>query len=345
MRLKQQIDSMQTRLASQWLEALKESHSEDRAAFDEWCRESPLHIREFLEVAYVEQALDVHDFDKGEQSEQLIAVLKGIASSATVVPLSLTQHGRRGANRARRGWIAGIAASAAAAIIGLTVLIGPWRGSRDFKTQVGEQRIVELGDASQVTLNTNSDILVAFEPESRDVELRRGEALFRVSHDAKRPFRVHTKAGTVQAIGTQFNVYERDDGTEVSVVEGRVRLSTRNRNGPSGRAELGVGEQARMGLDGVVHRMQEPDVGRATSWSQRRLKFDNAPLEDMVEELNRYQRDTKLRIDGVVPGSHHYSGIFDPDAPQAFGKFLAREPDLRIEETHGEIRIRPRIEH
>lgn len=344
MRLKQQIDSMQTRLASQWLEVLKEGRLEDRAAFNEWCRESPLHIREFLEIAYVEQALDAHAFCKDERSEQLLAVLKDLATAAAVTPLSVPRRVTKPAGRARWLWISSIAAAVLGVAVGLAMFLGQRHRSQDFTTQVGELRTVELGDASKITLNTNSDLRVEFEPEARDVELRRGEALFKVAHDAKRPFRVHTKAGTVQAIGTQFNVYERADGTEVSVVEGRVRLAARNREDAAGRADLGAGEQARMGVDGVIHRAKQPDIGRATSWSQRRLKFDNASLEEMVEEFNRYQRDVRLRVEGVSPGSHHYSGIFDPDAPRAFGKFLAREADLEVDQAEKEILIRPRRE-
>ena len=53
----------------------------------------------------------------------------------------------------------------------------------------------------------------------------RGEALFRVHHDAGRPFRVYTDDAIVQAVGTQFDVYRRDDGTVVSVLEGRVDVT------------------------------------------------------------------------------------------------------------------------
>jgi ferric-dicitrate binding protein FerR (iron transport regulator) len=95
-------------------------------------------------------------------------------------------------------------------------------------------------------------------------------------------------------------------------------------------------------LDGGIKRTKQPDVARATAWSTRRLKFDNTDLEDVVDEFNRYQRNTRLRVEGVAPGSHHYSGIFDPDAPEAFGRLLAREPDLSVDIGATEIIIRPR---
>jgi ferric-dicitrate binding protein FerR (iron transport regulator) len=65
---------------------------------------------------------------------------------------------------------------------------------------------------------------VRLEDLRREVDLGRGEALFQVAHDLRRPFRVHTRAGLVEAVGTQFNVYDRVNGdTRVSVLEGKVR--------------------------------------------------------------------------------------------------------------------------
>ena len=50
------------------------------------------------------------------------------------------------------------------------------------------------------------------------------EALFRVAQDTSRPFTVKSYDLRVRAIGTQFDVYRKDSGTTVSVVEGRVAL-------------------------------------------------------------------------------------------------------------------------
>lgn len=346
MRLKQQIDAMQTRLASQWFEVLKAGRPEDITAFNDWCRESPLHIREFLEVAFVERALSEHAFGQEDESERLLALLRQASVTNAVAQLSPLQPVREH-SRPRRNWFPGFvfAATLAAFSIGLMVLWEWRRPEQEFSTAVGEQRTVKLVDASVVTLNTNSDIRIAFEPHVRDIELVHGEAIFKVAHDDRRPFRVHMKAGTVQAVGTQFNVYDREGGTDISVLEGRVRLIARNSaaSATSRTEELIAGEEARIGVDGTIQRVKQPDVARATAWSNRRLKFDNASLEEMVEEFNRYQRDTRLRMEGVAPQSHHYSGIFDPDAPEAFAKFLAREPDLRVDIGESEIVIRPRI--
>jgi transmembrane sensor len=79
-----------------------------------------------------------------------------------------------------------------------------------------------------------------------------------------------------------------------------------------------------------------------TAWRERRLVFDDAPLEDMIYEFNRYNQSPRLRLEGVAPGNHHYNGIFDAADPDSLAELLSREPDLMIERRNGEIVIRSR---
>ena len=77
-----------------------------------------------------------------------------------------------------------------------------------------------------MSLNTHSRVAVRLGAHAREVRLLRGEALFHVAHDPSRPFLVSTDDAVVQAVGTQFDVYRRDDGTVVAVLEGRVNVTT-----------------------------------------------------------------------------------------------------------------------
>jgi len=127
--------------------------------------------------------------------------------------------------------------AAAAALTGIAALAGISRltgvgpdvitGWHTYATIIGEQRAVELEDGSIVHLNTRSRVQVRMADHTRDIRLLEGEAVFKVHHDASRPFRVYTDDAVVQAIGTQFNVYRRPEGTRVAVLEGRVRVTDR----------------------------------------------------------------------------------------------------------------------
>jgi len=56
-----------------------------------------------------------------------------------------------------------------------------------YTTQVGEQRVLQLPDGSTVQLNTQSRVKIDFSTSKRQIWLSRGEALFSVSRDPRRP--------------------------------------------------------------------------------------------------------------------------------------------------------------
>lgn len=94
-----------------------------------------------------------------------------------------------------------------------------------YATAIGQQRIVTLPDGSIITLNTNSQVKVDYHRQYRNIQLLQGEAHFEVAKQPERPFRVYAGRGRVQAVGTAFTVYIRDnDDVEIAVTEGTVAL-------------------------------------------------------------------------------------------------------------------------
>jgi transmembrane sensor len=142
-------------------------------------------------------------------------------------------------------------------------------------------------------------------------------------------------------------VYDRPNGdTRVSVLEGRVRVTARSGqqdDGPNAESELLVaGEEVDIHLDGTVHRNSKAVVANTVAWRQRRLVFENAGLEEMVGEFNRYNRSLRLRLEDVPAGAYRYSGVFDAADPESFVSVLEKEPDLLIERRGEDVIVRPR---
>lgn len=335
MHVQKQIDHLLAVRASQWLEILKSGDATQRAAFVDWLRESRLHVQEFLEVVAVERELAGLDSKREEDVE---ALLRKIAPN--VVELKESQ---RSASRSlpspprERKWrIAGTIAAGAAAV---AILFSLFNESGQFKTRIGEQKEIELADTSVVKLNTDTTIEVALRDSARDIQLVHGEATFKVAHDPARPFRVHARAGVLQAVGTQFNVYDRSEGTRVSVLEGKVRAVSQ-----SGLAALlSAGEEALLSPDGSITRSQHPDISHFIAWQRRQLIFDNATLEDVVHEFNRYNRSPQIRLENVPVRAYHYDGIFNANDPSSLANLLARDRELVVERSGEQIVIRPKI--
>jgi transmembrane sensor len=310
--------------------------------------ESRLHVQAFLEVAEIEYSL--HRIDGAHEldlEELLSRVAPNVVPLGRPPPRSVLAELNEAAPRwpTWRAWQVTSLVAACASIAALALFILQPRGPQ-FTTAIGEQRTVELADTSVITLNALSKIEVHLEETERDIDLRQGEALFKVAHDSTRPFKVHTRAGTVQAVGTQFNVYDRPDGdTRVSVLEGRVKLTPRANAGTSegGSQLLEAGEEADIRLDGTIRRKADAVVANTVAWRQRRLVFDNAALQEMVVEFNRYNSSLRLRLEGMPAEGYRYTGIFDAADPDSFVSLLSRESDLIIERRGDEVIVRPRI--
>lgn len=186
---------------------------------------------------------------------------------------------------------------AAAAALVLAVVGGSWLGGSgldrvrsDAYTRVGEIRELRLDDGSVVTLNTDSAIAVDLRANRRSVRLLRGEALFQVTHDPRRPFVVDSAGGSARVLGTRFDVRLRGDSTEVGVVDGRVAV--RAPEGGEG-AVLVAGQRARLQGD-RVQREAPVDPLAVGAWQRRQLVFAATPLAQVLEELSRYRHDRVL---------------------------------------------------
>jgi transmembrane sensor len=336
MQVQKQIDELLALRASEWLEVLPNASKEQLQAFEAWLSESRLHVQEFLEIAEVEFCLGRLDPQRSQDVESL---LQRMAPNVTSLPAGVSLA-KPSLTRPRREWrAAGFAAAACLLMALATLLVGDWGYSKQYSTSVGEQRVVELPDTSLITLNVSSKVEVRLEDTQREINLRSGEATFKVAHDARRPFRVHTRAGTVQAVGTQFNVYDRYNGdTRVSVLEGKVRAIS------SSGAEivLGAGQEADMRLDGSIWRREDAIVANTVAWRQHRLIFEGATIEEMATEFNRYNRSIQLRPEGLADSVHRFDGAFEANDPRSLAAMLTKETDLVVENRGAEIVIRPR---
>jgi transmembrane sensor len=93
-----------------------------------------------------------------------------------------------------------------------------------YRTGIGEQRIVELDDHSRIALDATTRLQVHYSRDARVVELKEGQAQFSVAHDAVRAFKVIAGNRTIIAVGTVFTVEFNDQKIHVAMMEGRVSV-------------------------------------------------------------------------------------------------------------------------
>jgi transmembrane sensor len=229
--------------ASEWFVDFRvgdvDEHARER--FDEWLRRSPEHIRAYMEIAriYVELPpvklagkLDVDALIAYAHSAENVVPLSGAVTAQPNAPRTMaTEPNYRGlqarraarAPRSRRRFLA--VASCTLALVIAGALWWQTNGFPSYTTDIGERRSITLADGSTVDLNSRSRLRVEFTKGERRVELAEGQALFQVAKDKNRPFIVSSGDATVRAVGTQFDVYRKANGTTtVTVLEGRVAV-------------------------------------------------------------------------------------------------------------------------
>ena len=194
------------------------------------------------------------------------------------------------------------------------------------RTGIGERSAVRLPDGSVATLDTDSQIRVAYSSRERAVYLLKGQALFDVAHDREMPFQVYAKGQRITAIGTIFNVRIEGERVKVSMVEGSVRvrahtLPGKNPSAPVQELTLSAGELAVVAPEMPLV-VKAVDSRQIASWRDGLLVFNDTPLSDAVAEINRYNTRTIAIADTAV-GAYRVSGVFKSNDVEHFARAMA----------------------
>src|SRR6185312_12852306 len=169
-------------------------------------------------------AEDVSDEDRARFAAWRAFSAAGSVVRAVSFGESMNQASRAGRPRLR--WlVAGVATAALVAAVTFLFLMHALPGTT-FQTGIGEHASISLPDGTSVELNSNSRVQVDYSQPARVIRLERGEAFFRVFHDASRPLWVYAGGSWVRDVGTAFSVDLRPDDVRVTVSQGTVEVGS-----------------------------------------------------------------------------------------------------------------------
>lgn len=277
----------QVEQASKWVARHERGLSEtEQRTFEKWLAESPEHEACFFEHQVEWASFDVMDEWKpgysGPPNPDLFE------------------------SRAKSNWKSFLVYGGMAAVVAL----GVWFSSslsQDasdpivaagtvYKSSTYEKHFLE--DGSSFYLLPDSEVIVAFSDEERNIEFVSGESHFTVAHDPDRPFVVHSDIGKVTALGTVFSVKQDSDSWEVFVTEGRVKV---DESGVAGSqlpnvdrftTELAAGEKVVQELSGSafsprVEVFTATELAEKLLWKDQMIDMVSAPLEEILQEFKR----------------------------------------------------------
>ncbi len=274
----------------------------------------------------LDQQAALEQWLEGQPDRQdLLARHEALIDDAAVIWATQRMARARPAPR-RRSWTFGaVTGTSLAAVGGAVVLLSGGLSPRGelIEGTRGVPRPIALADGSAVRLNGLSQVRVELGEHERRLRLK-GEGFFEVAPDKARPFSVEVDGVRVTAVGTRFNVDQRQTAAgmvvEVEVFEGIVKVA-----GKGAPVHVHAGEQARV-VDGVVQRMAlarpelETDV---PPWAKGWLEFNEATLASVVEDLER-ATGVRVRLADPAVGRVLVSGRFAYDDPENALAAMAR---------------------
>jgi transmembrane sensor len=210
-----------------------------------------------------------------------------------------------------------------------------------YRTRTAERSNVTLPDGSAIVLDTDSAVEVAYSDSERGVRMVRGQAIFEVAKHKPLPFRVHAGSRIITAVGTRFDVRLLGSPdtpiVRVALLEGAVNVTNANRGSPES-ASMVAGEVLQAPPSASM-RVRAGDTQTLASWESGVLMFNDRPLGEAVEEMNRY---TTHRIVLADDSSRdlRVSGVFNTSDPEHFAETIAETFALRLNrDPDGAVRL------
>ena len=180
---------------------------------------------------------------------------------------------------------------------------------------LGSKTKLFLPDGTLVWLNAGSTLSYAqnFGVNDRHLNLS-GEGYFEVTKNKELPFEVCTHDLRVKVLGTKFNFrnYEDDIEAEVCLLEGKVALSTDQKD-----IELNPDQRALLDKKTGELSVSDTEAAYSNEWTNDFLYFDEKLLPDITKKLER-SYNVKITIADDTLRTFRF-----------FGKFRRKEQNIR----------------
>ncbi|WP_257666338.1 FecR family protein [Parapedobacter tibetensis] len=162
-----------------------------------------------------------------------------------------------------------------------------------FRTEKGEELMIELADGSRVWLNAESEIRFNADflnQGYREVYLT-GEGYFDVTSNKDKPFKVISNHQELLVLGTRFNVsaYPENQNIVSTLVHGVIKIDD---------TILHPGQQSTRNAEGAIA-IEGVDTEEFVSWKDGYFTFNGSSIQDVMAKLSRWY-DCEVEYDGTI---------------------------------------------
>jgi len=302
--------------AAEWIEKRNFSDwsDEDQAALDAWLAQSLAH-----RVAFVR-------LDTGWRETERLTVLRPFDSAP------VEKHGRK-------NLFIGIAAAfALVAMLGAGVwhYLAPPQ-DRIYATGVGGHETIAFADGTKIELNTDTSLRARMTTKERTIWLDKGEAYFRVHHNANVPFTVVASGHRITDLGTSFLVRRDRDRLEVALLDGSVRFGVASTRAKTSLLTPGDDVVATAESVSLAHDTPAELAGKLT-WRRGLIVFKDTALADAVSELDRYNSQKLVVADPAI-AHRKISGTIPAGDVEGFIRVVRDVLGLHVQNDGNEVVI------
>lgn len=293
--------------AARWYARMAEpASSAEVAAFEKWLASHPAHARAYAEMDAVMHA-------------------------AGLVPLKAFESRRPGPQFLRPALALGLAALAMATVI----LLSQGTATPAFaaiSNDGASVREIRLADGTRVSMDIGAQIGVRLAGKRRDIAVQAGRVRIDPAADP-RPLEVTARGSKINPGGTRLDVTVSEGELTVAALDGPLTLGSSAFATVVPNMQLEKGHAVVLGATGS--RAAEAD----TSWPAGRVRFDGAPLSQIIARANR-QGDPDLVAADADIAALRVSGVFDLRDTRRLARKLAAAFDLKVSPERDRLVLR-----
>ncbi|HHG85360.1 MAG TPA: DUF4974 domain-containing protein [Bacteroidetes bacterium] len=259
-------------------------------------------------------------------------IADGSASSTAEMTVSSTEATVIRPNFLRRNRWKLMALAATVTLLMVVLLRNPGPAMTRVLAKAGIPQMVKLPDGSRVHLSAGSALeYAAADWENNRKVLLEGEAFFEVAKGER--FQVKTDLGSVEVLGTSFNVRAWDAQLSVTCYTGKVRVQDAKNNALG---LLTAGQRLSHSLKGTLH--DNATQAEKPAWLKGDFTFKKAPFPEVVAELER-QFDIHITFPKKL-NSKTFTGGFTTESLNTALKALAIPYGLAFKDKgNGKFRL------
>lgn len=203
----------------------------------------------------------------------------------------------------RRLALGGLGAAAASyAVVAPPMALWPSLAelSSDYRTAVGERKTVKLAQGLAMELNTGTAVSLRNKPSLPGIEIVHGEVAVTAALPASMQFAAYMPEGRILASNAVFDAHRTAEGFRVTCIQGAIQVE---QNGQQVAMSAGQDLFCRKGASGPGTPARI-DTLAVTAWQNGQIVFFDAPLRQVVAEINRYRHGRIVIMNSALSDRH-----------------------------------------